>query len=449
MIKDYTTGPLFRRLLVFAWPFVISNLLQAAYNLADMVIVGRMIGTAGLSAVSIGTDLVHLYMLFGMGLCEAGQILVSQYVGLRDREGISNIIGVLITAVGLLSVAVTVAGLLLLDTWMTLLSVPAEALADCRAYTLCCTAGTVFQYGYTMVAAVLRGLGDSKRPMLIVTISSVLNILLDWVFIRLGMGAFGAALATVLAQAVSFAVICVYLLRRKDSLGFDLGRRYLWPDKKYTALLVKLGIPMMLQGCAISISTLYISACVNAYGVAVSAISGVGQKLTSIINIITQSMRQAAAVVIGQNFAARKFTRVKQTVWIALSINLVFAAIFSAELWLWPRETFALFNKSEDMLALCGGYVPFVILTIFGCATRSPSNALCNGMGFPRMNFILGILDGVVMRIGLSWLLGRVLGYELTGYWLGSALAGFAFFVVMFPYFLSGRWRRRAPPVLR
>ena len=447
LIKDYTSGPLTRQLLAFAWPFMLSNLLQTAYNLTDMVVVGQFVGAAGLSAVAIGTDLLHLYTFIAMGFCNAGQVLISQYVGLQDHRSVSKIVGVMFTFILGLSLVVTAVGLAGVKLWMRLLNVPPEALHYCVQYTVCCTAGLFFMFGYVMIAAMLRGMGESKRPMIFIAIASVLNIVLDVVLVGAGMGPLGAAVATVTAQGVSFIVSVVYLWRNRRELGFDFVLRDLLPDRHNLMLLLKLGVPMMIQSCAISLSALFVSSRINAFGVTASAVTGVGSKLSTIASIISLALSQSGATIVGQNFAARKFDRVRKVVTDSLLIGGAFAALLSAVIIAWPEQVFSLFNDDPAVLAMSHSYVLIAVLNYFGWSVRSPSTALCNGMGFPLMNFILGIFDGVIMRIGLCVLLGDAFGLGIRGYWMGSAIAGYAFFLVMLPYFLSGRWKDRAPTV--
>jgi len=449
LIKDYTSGPLTRQLLSFAWPFMLSNLLQTAYNLTDMVVVGQFVGAAGLSAVAIGADLLHLFTFIAMGFCNAGQVLISQYVGLQDHRSVSKIVGVMFTFILGLSLVVTVIGLAGVNLWMRLLNVPPEALRYCVRYTVCCISGLFFIFGYTMIAAMLRGMGESTRPMIFIAIASVLNVALDIVLVGAGMGPLGAAVATVTAQGVSFIVSVVYLWRNRRELGFDFVPRDLIPDRHNLMLLLKLGVPMMIQSCAISVSALFVSSRINVYGVTASAVTGVGSKLSTIASIIVLALSQSGATMVGQNFAARKFDRVRKVLTDSLLIGGSFAAILSAVIVAWPEQVFALFNDDPEVLAMSHAYVLIAVLNYFGWAVRGPSNALCNGMGFPLMNFILGIFDGVVMRIGLCVLLGDVLGFGIRGYWIGSAAAGYAFFLVMLPYFLSGKWKKRAPTVSR
>ena len=446
LIKDYTAGPVGRQLLAFAWPFMLSNLLQTAYNLVDMVVVGRYVGPAGLSAVGVGADLIHFYTFVCMGFCNAGQVLISQYVGLKDREGISKIVGAMFTFILGLSLAISALGLIFAGRVTAILNVPPEAMAYCRQYTVCCTAGLFFLVGYVMVAAILRGMGQSKMPMVFIVIASVLNVALDLLFVSGGMGPFGAALATVIAQGVSFLLCVGYLWRRRGDLGFEFHLKYLRPDRANLIKLLKLGVPMSIQSCAINLSMLFVSSRLNTYGVTVSAVTGVGNKLSTVASVISQALSQSGATMVGQNFAARKFDRVTKALITALAVGLTYSAALSAVMLAAPETVFRLFDDDPAVLAMSHSYAIIAALNFFGYALRGPSTALCNGMGFPVMNFAVGILDGVVMRIGLCLLLAEAFCMGVMGYWLGGALAGFTPFLIMFPYFLSGKWKKRAPP---
>lgn len=448
LIVDYTKGPVTRQLLRFAWPFMLSNLLQTAYNLADMIIVGQFNGASGLSAVGIGGDLIHFYTFIAMGFCNAGQVMISQYIGLKNREAVSRTVGTMFGFVLLLSFAVMALGLGFNRVFLGWLHVPPEAEAQCLAYTTCCTAGCFFIYGYTMVSSALRGMGDSKHPMVFIAIAAGLNVLLDLLLVGLfDMGALGAALATVVSQGFSFGCALVFLYKRREQIGFDFRLRSFIPRGRMLATLVKLGIPMMLQSCAISISALVVSSFINVYGVTVSAVTGVGNKLSTVASIVTLALSYAGGTMVGQNFAAREFDRVKKILYDSWLIGGVFVAVLSAVIALWPEQVFALFNNDPEVLEMSHAYVPVAIIQFIGWALRGPAMALCNGMGFVAMNFTLGILDGVVVRVGLSVLLGIVCRMGIQGFWYGSAIAGSTFFVVMFPYLLSGKWKKRKPPV--
>ena len=219
LIRDLTTGPVTKQLLQFAFPIMLSNLLQTVYNMSDMVIIGRFVGSAGLSAVSVGGDVLHFFMFLGMGFATAGQIIVSQYVGAGRKEDLKGVIGTLFTSVLVMSVGLTLLSLMLSNVLIGWLHAPVEAAPGARDYILACSAGLIFTLGYNMVSSILRGMGDSRHPMMFVAISTVINIFLDLLLIAVfHLGAFGAALATVLSQGISLLLSMVYLYKNKEAL---------------------------------------------------------------------------------------------------------------------------------------------------------------------------------------------------------------------------------------
>lgn len=436
-----------RQLLTFACPFMLSNLMQTCYNLVDMIVIGQYVGAAGLAAVSTGGEIVHFFVFIAMGFSNAGQILISQYIGLKDGDSVSKTIGCMFTFILSLSVVITALGLLLNSTIMHWLQVPTEAMDQCLAYVTCSTLGYIFIFGYNMVSAILRGMGDSRHPMIFIGIAALLNLVLDLILVSRGMGAFGAALATVIAQGVSFVVSAAFLYSHRTSFNFDISLRSFLPEKRLLKKLVRLGIPLMLQTTAISVSALFVTSLINSYGVVVAAVNGVGMKLTTVAYIVTMALSQAGTTMIGQNFAARKFERVKGIVYRSFLNGLIFTSVLSAIIILWPEQVFSLFDNDPAVLAMSHEFVWVAVILFMAAALRSPSSAFCNGLGFASLNLVMGLIDGVVLRIGLSVLLGTVLGYGIHGYWYGSAVAGSAFFFIAFPYFLSGKWKKRKPPV--
>lgn len=446
-VKIYTSGPLLRQLVIFAIPFMISNLLQITYSLVDMFFVGQYDGSVGLAAVSLGGEIIHLYTFIGYGITNAAQVLVSQYTGLGDRNAVSRLTGTMISFVIALGAVVSLLAIFANPLMLNIINVPEAAMADSLAYTNCVSAGCCLTFGYQVLSAFLRGSGDSTSPMVFVGIATVVNIVLDYFFLSSGMGAYGAALATLIAQGVSFFAALFYFLRNRKSYGLTITARDFLPDRKMLSLLVKLGFPMTLQAIAISVSGLFIASRVNTFGVTAAAVNGVGLKLSMVASIVTQALNFASNTIIGQNFAVRKYDRIRNVLLYSLVIGGVFAVILSLLVYFWPQQVFAIFTDDADVLAMCPVFVAPAIINFIGWAIRGPAVALCNGLGFARMNLILGLSDGIVMRIGFSLLLGSVLGFGLQGYWIGSAIAGSTFFFVMFPYYLSGKWKNRKPPV--
>lgn len=444
MVRDLTQGSVTKQLLRFAFPFMLSNLLQTVYNMVDMIVVGQYVGKVGLSAVSTGSEILHLITFIGMGFSNAGQVMISQYVGRKDMDSVKKTIGNMFTVILSASLVLTVLCFIFGDALLVLLNVPEEAYSEAYSYSIVCFAGLFFVYGYNIVSAILRGMGDSKRPFVFIAIAAVMNLVLDLLFVAVfHWASFGAALATVMGQGFSFIVSLVYLYRRREAFGFDFKLRSFRLEKTVLKPLVKLGMPMMLQSCAINISMLYVTSYINSYGVIASAVSGVGNKISLIMNVVSNSMNLAGASMIGQNLAAGKQKRVPRIVGTSLIVSCGFALILSLVMISFPEQVFSVFNSEQEVLAMAREYAPIACVNFFGFATRAPFFSLINGIGFASFGLLVGLIDGVIARIGLIILFDKAFHLGLIGIWLGHALAGYTCSFIGGAYFLSGKWKTR------
>lgn len=444
MINDLTQGSVTKTLFTFAAPFMLSNLLQTVYNLVDMVVIGQFVGSAGLSAVSIGGELLHLITFICMGFCSAGQISISQYVGAGDRRSVSRMIGNLFTSIFLLAMVLTVAGLCSVNWMLNLMNTPAEAFDQAMDYTVVCFWGTIFIFGYNVVSSILRGMGDSKRPFVFIAVAAVINLVLDLLFVAVfHWDAMGAALATVIGQAASFIGSLVYLFIKRESFGFDFKPRSFALQWQYVKILVRLGLPLCLQYCAIIISSLFVQSYINAYGVVASAVNGVGNKLGSVMSVVTNAINNAGSAMIGQNMGAGKTHRVNRIIGSSMVFCVAIATVLTIVMVAIPRQVFGLFNSDPDVLDMAMEYVVIAVLNFYGFALRAPFNALINGLGHASLALFSGLLDGVVARVGLAILLGVALNMGIHGFWYGNVVAGYVPFLIGIVYYLSGRWKKR------
>ena len=267
MVKDLTTGRVVPLLLRFALPLFVSNALQAVYNVVDMVVVGNYIGKAGMSAVSIGGDLLHLLTFVAMGVCSAGQVIITRAVGDKRPEDIQKTIGTMFTFLLAVSAGIALVCYLFRFPLLRVLNTPAAAFDYAMDYLVTCVCGLVFIYGFNIVSAILRGMGDSKRPFLFIAVAAVLNMVLDVLFVKYGhMEVFGAALATVIGQGVSFLLSLVYLYRRRESFGFEFEPASFRIDGPAFRRLLALGIPMAIQSAAVNLSKIVLMSWINQIG---------------------------------------------------------------------------------------------------------------------------------------------------------------------------------------
>ena len=367
--------------------------------------------------------------------------MISQQVGMKSKK-ISRTIGTLLTTELLLAVLVGAVGVVFHGGMLELMNTPQAAWDEAVGYLVICSCGMVFIYGYNALCAILRGMGESKLPMLFIAVASLVNVVLDLVFVgALHWGASGAAAATVIAQGVAFFSAAAFLFRHKEAVQFDFRLRSFAIDREQLGALCRLGIPSVVQQFLITISITFVNAQVNAFDVTASAVDSVGGKLNMVANIITGAISTATATMIAQSFGARKMERVKHAFRACMVICMIWWVVLSACYLLFPRQIFGMFTTDEQVLALAPTYLRYAVIWLLALCSMDAPFALVQGVGYASFNLIVGLLDGVAARIGLSMLLGHFMG--LTGFWLGSGLAGFVTTIAMGIYYLTGRWETR------
>ena len=224
--RDFTKGNIWVQLLLFALPFMASNALQVLYSTVDMIIVGKFVGTAGLSAVSQASLIVNFAAMVMLGFSNGGQVLIAQALGAKKHKEMSEIIGTMFGYISAISIVFTVIIMSVRYVVFDAMNIPDESYAMAMDYLVICTVCLIFTAGYNMVSAVLRGMGDAKRPFLFIGIASAVNLVLDLLFTGLlGWGVAGAAWATVIGQAVSFFFSLFYLYRKREAFGFDFDKK--------------------------------------------------------------------------------------------------------------------------------------------------------------------------------------------------------------------------------
>ena len=446
MVRDMTRGSVVPLLFRFAMPLFVSNALQAVYNLVDMVVVGNVLGKSGMTAVSNGGDILHLLTFIAMGFASAGQVLIARSVGEDRPEDIHRTIGTMFTLLLSTSVAIALICFGLRYSVLDWLNVPGDARKFTMDYMVTCIVGLPFIYGYNIVSAILRGMGDSKRPFVFIAVAAVLNIVLDLLFVMvLRWEAFGAALATVIGQGVSFVASIIYLYHRREAFGFDFKPASFRPDRVATRRLLALGIPMAIQSAAINLSKIVLTAWINADSVGNwnSALAGVYNKINMMAGVISQSFTTAGSTMVGQNLGARQYRRVNTVLATVLIVGAVMSLIGMAAMLIWPEAIYGIFNSGEDYMLVVGVLTLPIILNFWGSAFRSAAFSLINGSGRSNLNLAVAIIDGMISRVGLAALFGFAMGMGSRGFWLGDALAGFMPFVIGGTFYLSGRWREK------
>ncbi len=445
LIHDFTTGSIPKQLFFFATPLFLSSLLQVVYNMVDMIVVGHAMGSVGLSGVSVGGDVSNFLLFIAMGVSNAGQVIISQYIGADKREKLGRFITTMFSFLTICAVTLSVVCLIFRKEILVLMNTPEEAFEQALNYSTVCIVGMVFIYGYNMVSAVLRGMGDSKHPFVFISIAALLNIVLDLIFvIGFKMEALGAALATVISQGVSFISCCVFLYKKRGEFGFEFKVKWFFSlEKSMLVDLIKLGVPMAIKSASIHFSKMFVNSWINSYGVDVSAFAGIANKINSISNLVSNSVNTAGSSMVGQNIGGKKYDRVPKILGTIFAVTICISTVVSILIVSFPQEIFGIFTSDKGVLAVAEDYLSVAVLIFFGSAFRAPSNALINGSGIYKINFATAIFDGIIMRIGLSVLFGLVFNMEHIGFWLGDALAGYTPFFIGIIFFISGKWKKK------
>ena len=405
LIADFTTGNVNRQLISFAMPMFLSHLLQIVYNMADMIIVGQTLGKVGLSAISVGGDIMNCMTFIAMGFSSAGQVLIAQYIGAKQHDKLSRFVATMSAALFGFACCVTGIGLLFRREIMELMHTPPEAFAEALSYAGISMAGIIFVYGYNAVSATLRGMGDAKHPFHFISLAALLNIVLDVIFVmQLGTGAKGAALATILSQGVSFLLCAGFICKNRERyhLSLTLGQ-FFHPEKEMLLSLLKLGVPMAIKNAAVQFSKLklgvpmaiknaavqfskmFVNSWVNSFGVAVSAFAGIANKINMSVNMMSNSVNTAGASMVGQNIGAAQYDRVRQIVFAVYRIMIAVAVAASFVIYFFPEQVYGIFTDDPAVIQIGYEYIPIAILAFFSCAGRSGTRLclteLCCGWG--------------------------------------------------------------------
>lgn len=440
-MTDMTTGSPARHILTFALPLLLGNLFQQLYNMVDSVVVGNYVGKNALAAVGTCGSMSFLFFSLSSGLAIGIGIIVSQFYGAKDeqqvRNTIANSIYVLVTA----ALAVSVLGILLCPALLRLLQTPEHIMEDATLYLRTTCAGIIAIALYNGVAAVLRALGDSRTPLYFLILSSVVNVILDLVFvIYCDMGVFGVALATIISQAVS-AVTCLLYAYHKVPY-FRLTREELRPHKAIILKSFRLGIPMALQSSMIAISCMVLQGVVNSFGDTVMAAFTITSRVEQIIQQPFNSLGTAMTTYAGQNMGAGKPDRVRKGLRQATLMILAFCLLMVPIFFLLGPQIVRIFVKEQDVIEMGYRALRITSLFYFGLGMIYVPRGLLNGCGDTAFSMINGITE-VACRIGYSQILLRIpiLGYWSV--WITTGLTWITVATVCMIRYLSGKWRQK------
>lgn len=434
------SGNIKRTLLKFALPFLGASFLQFLYGAADLMIVGRFADAAGISAVSTGSQVMQAVTSLVTGLATGGTVLIGQYVGARRREDVRASIGTMFSLFTLIAIVLTLISALCTNAVVALMRVPAEAVIPARQYLFLCSCGILFITGYNMVSAILRGLGDSRRPMYFILIATVVNIAGDLLLVGVfGMGAAGAAIATISAQALSL-ILSLLVLRRRD-FPFDFKRASFRLHRGRCAKLVSLGAPVAVQNVLVTISFLIITAIVNDIGLNESAAVGVVERIITFAMLAPSAFMAALAAMTAQNMGAGRPDRAGLSLKYGILFCLLCEGAMFILLQLSPVLWMGLFSPDPAVIAHGALYLRTYS---FDCITVSfvfCLNGFYSGCGRTGFTMVNNLVSTFAVRVPVVFFVSRIAGATLLHIGIGAPAASAVQIVIQLIYYRSGRWR--------
>jgi len=403
MEKNLTTGSVFKTVVYFSLPYLLSYFLQTLYGMADLFIVGQFNGVDSITAVSIASQVMHMITVMIVGLAMGATVLIGRAVGAGKHEEVSSVIGNTIALFMALSVIIMIVLLLAVKPIAAVMLTPPEAFGETVTYLTICMIGIPFITGYNIISSIFRGMGDSKSPMYFIGIACVTNIVLDYLFIGVfKLGAAGAALGTTLSQTISVIVSLTFIRKRK--MGFSLSLMDLKPKTAVIINLLKVGIPVALQDGFIQISFLIITIIANNRGLNDAAAVGIVEKIIGILFLVPSSMLSAVSVLSAQNAGAGKHDRARQTLWIGILITVVFGTISAVIMQFSAGSVIGLFTDNTKVILLGGQYMSsYVWDCIFAGIHFCFSGYFC-AYDLSGISFIHNSISIICARIPLAYL---------------------------------------------
>lgn len=440
MERNLTSGSVLGNVVLFSLPYLLSYFLQTLYGMADLFIIGQFEGVASTTAVSIGSQVMHMLTVMIVGLAMGSTVSIGQAAGGGDKRKAAKAIGNTVTLFMLLSVALTVILLILADSIVSVMSTPSEAVSGTVDYLTICFLGIPFITAYNIISSIFRGMGDSKSPMYFIAVACAANIILDFIFMgAMHMGPSGAALGTVLSQAISVCIALVFI--RKHSSGLHLEKSDFYPDRVIMPDLLRIGVPIALQDGFIQVSFVIITIIANRRGLNDAAAVGIVEKIISFLFLVPSSMLSTVSALGAQNIGARKPERARMTLYYAVLIASIFGIVISLIMQAAADSVVALFTDASRpdgaaVVRLGGQYMRgYVWDTLFAGIHFSFSGYFC-AIGKSLLSFLHNICAIILVRIPGAYIASMLFPDTLFPMGLATTLGSFASVIICFIAFM-------------
>lgn len=433
--NDLTQGNVRKTLIKYAIPMILTSIMQSMYSIIDMIIVGRFSGATAVSAINNGSLTMNLLVQIAIGFTVGGNVLIGQYFGSKNLDDVKKSTTTLFTFALLSGLVCTVFVFLFSKNLMVALGSP--ALEEATLYLKTCSFGITFIFSYNALTAILRAVGNSKKPFHFIACSTTLNVFLDLIFVAvLDLGVLGAGVATVISQFLSFSLALTYVLKNSDSIGFKTFKI----DPEKIKLIVKYGFPIALQGTVASISWLGVAFLFNKYGADVSAGNGISNKIKEFSQLFIIAIANASSTMVAQNLGAKQYNRAEQILKECLRLAILTACCAIAIVQIFTPQLVSIFINDEDVAMHAIKNLRIEIIAQIFYAGFYSYNILATGSGNTLFVMANSFLNCIIVRLTLAFLLESQIG--LDGIYYACMIAPLSSVPVGYIFYKKNKWRK-------
>ncbi len=436
--QDLTKGSIVKAIILFSVPLLIGNLFQQLYNAVDSYVVGNYVGKVALAAVGASTPIINMLIGFFMGISTGAGVVIAKFFGAGDLSKMKKAIHNSIALTLVIGVVLTVVGLVFNDPILKAIGVPSDVFSEASTYLSIYFWSLIFVMIYNMGSGILRSVGDSKRPLYFLIFSSVINIVLDFLFVKnFGFGVAGAGYATLIAQAISAIMVMYVLMKTEDS--YKVVLKDIKFDKEILLKIIKIGLPTGFQQSIVSLSNVIVQSYINVYGASVIAGYSVTIKIDGFVNLPLQAFNMAITTFVGQNIGAKQYNRVKKGAYITTFLAMVTIGFFVVIMYFFGRDFIALFNQEKDVIdagrLMQLTFLPFYIFL----PINQVINGVLRGAGRSAVPMYVMIFSFVFLRQIYLFLVTKVTS-DVVYVFLGWPTTWVVCSLIFIVYFFKVQW---------
>lgn len=439
-MRDLTAGNEAPLIFKFAIPMVVGNLFLQLYNIVDSIIVGQVLGTEALAAVGASFPIIYTLIAFIIGIGSGATVVVSQYFGAKNYKKVKNAISTIYIFMFIAGISLTVIGIYFSDNIFSLLNLDADVKVEALKYFNIYMLGMIGFFGFNSTSSILRGLGDSKTPMILMAISTFVNIGLDLLFIIVfKWGVAGAAWATVIAQGGAFIAVILFLQRKQHIIKIDF--RFKTFDKQIFMQSINIGLPTGFQQTFVALGMMALIRIINNFDTTTLAAYTAASRIDALASMPCMTLSSALSSFVGQNIGARQIGRVKNGLWATLKMAWGISIIIMIVVFFLGNELISLFDTNPEVIKQGSEYLIIVSSFYIVFSTIFVFHGLMRGAGATLIPMFITLLSLWLIRIPFAWFLSS--HYNESGIWWSIPSGWIVGLIITLIYYKSGRWKRK------